>query len=139
MSALSGPRAVEASEDRVDHRGVDGIEQRTRNVPVGQVAGWEAAVIDHHRAVLAALAAKVQAGTHVSNSRDEIGGTTLSFDLWPGHPHEAEVRRLLADVRNQIIPLWEKVEEHNKGTPAEPSCKVTFYCGQHLAYGDGDA
>jgi hypothetical protein len=108
-------------------------------IPVGQVAGWEAAVIDHHRAVLAALAAKVQAGAHVSNSRDEIGGTTLSFDLWPGHPHEAEVRRLLADVRTQIIPLWEKVEEHNKGNPADPSCKVTFYCGQHLAYGDGDA
>jgi len=108
-------------------------------IPIGQAAGWEAAVVDHHRAVLNALAAKVQAGTHVSNTRDEIGGTTLSFDLWPGHPHEADVRRLLADVRSQIIPLWEKVEEHNKANPAEPGCKVTFYCGQHLAYSDGDA
>ena len=68
-----------------------------------------------------------------------LGGTTLSFDLWPGHPFEADVRRLLADVRNQIIPLWEKVEEHNKANPPEPSCKVSFYCGQHLAYSDGDA
>lgn len=108
-------------------------------VPLGQAAGWEAAVIDHHRAVLTALAAKVQAGTHVSNSRDEIGGTTISFDLWPGHPHETEVRRLLADVRERIIPLWEKVEEHNRNNPSEPSCKVTFYCGQHLAYGDGES
>jgi len=108
-------------------------------IPIGQAAGWEAAVVDHHRAVLNALAAKVVAGTHVSNTRDEIGGTTLSFDLWPGHPYEAEVRRLLADVRGQIIPLWEKVEAYNKQEPAEPSCKVTFYCGQHLAYSDGDA
>jgi len=107
-------------------------------IPVGQAAGWEAAVIDHHRAVLTALAAKVHAGTHVSSSRDEIGGTTLSFDLWPGHPHEAEVRRLLADVRSQVIPLWEKVEGHNKENPAEASCKVTFYCGQHLMYAEGE-
>jgi len=107
-------------------------------IPLGQAAGWEAAVVDHHRAVLTALAAKVQAGIRVSNSRDEIGGTTLSFDLWPGHPHVGEVRRLLADVRGQIIPLWEKVEEHNRQHPTESNCKVTFYCGQHLTYGDGE-
>ncbi len=108
-------------------------------IPLGHAAGWEAAVVDHHRAVLTALAAKVQAGTHVSNSRDEIGGTTLAFDLWEGHPFEPEVRRLLADVRERIIPLWDKVEEHNREHPTEPSRKVTFYCGQHLAYEDGEA
>lgn len=107
-------------------------------IPLGQASGWEAAVVDHHRAVLTALAAKVQAGTHVSHLRDEIGGTTLSFDLWPDHPHEAEVRQLLTEVRGRIIPLWEKVEEYNREHPAESNCKVTFYCGQHLAYGDSE-
>jgi hypothetical protein len=95
--------------------------------------------VDHHRAVLNALAANVVGGTHVSRSSDEIGGTTLSFDLWPGHPHETEVRRLLASIRNQVIPLWEKVEEHNREHPAESDCKVTFYCGQYLVQPDGEA
>jgi hypothetical protein len=133
-------RLVSDGRVRLENRG-DGIYCVTEQclIPVGQAAGWEAAVVDHHRAVLNALAAKVVGGTHISRSSDEIGGTTLSFDLWPGHPHETEVRRLLASIRNQVIPLWEKVEEHNRENPAEPACKVTFYCGQYLVQPEGDA
>jgi hypothetical protein len=105
-------------------------------IPIGQAAGWEAAIIDHHRAVLNALACKVAGGSHVSRASDEIGGSTLSFDVWPGHPHETEVRKLLADVRDRIIPLWEKVETYNRDHPAEPNCKVVFYCGQHVVQED---
>jgi hypothetical protein len=107
-------------------------------IPLGQAAGWEAAIVDHHRAVLNALAAKVGRGSHVSRATDEIGGTTLSFDLWPGHPHEAEVRQLLAAVRSQIIPLWEKVEAYNGAHQGAPSYEVTFYCGQHVVEEDGE-
>ena len=107
-------------------------------IPVGQAAGWEAAIVNHHRAMLTALAAKVVGGSHVARAADEIGGTTLSFDLWPEHPYEAEVRRLLATVRSQVIPLWDKVEAYNREHATEPSCKVTFYCGQHLVEEDGD-
>jgi len=104
----------------------------------GPAAGWEAAVVDHHRAVLNALAAKVVGGSHVSRASDEIGGTTVSFDLWTGHPLETEVRRLLATVRNQVVPLWEKVEAYNREHPNDPQCKVTFYCGQHVTQEDGE-
>ncbi len=107
-------------------------------IPLGQAAGWEAAIVDHHRAVLNALAVKVGRGSHVSRATDEIGGTTLSFDLWPGHPHETEVRQLLATVRSQIIPLWEKVEAYNGASQVTPSYAVTFYCGQHVVEEDGD-
>jgi hypothetical protein len=31
-----------------------------------------------------------------------------------GHPREQEVRKLLATVRRQLIPLWEEVAEYNK-------------------------
>jgi len=101
-------------------------------IPVGHAAGWEAAVIDHHRAVLNALAAKVASGKHVSAAKDEIGGTTLCFDLWPGHPREAEVRQLLAQVRKQVVPLWDEVVAHNREHKPDVTYSVTFYCGQNL-------
>jgi hypothetical protein len=101
-------------------------------IPLGEAAGWEAAVIDHHRAVLKALAAKVVRGKHVSAAADEIGGTTLSFDLWPGHPREQEVRKLLATTRRQVADLWEEVAAYNKDHRPQETYSVTFYCGQNV-------
>jgi hypothetical protein len=101
-------------------------------IPVGEAAGWEAAVIDHHRAVLSALAAKLVSGKHVAAAADEVGGTTWSFDLWPGHPREKEVRRLLASVREQVVPLWNEVAEYNREHRPAQTYKVTVYCGQYL-------
>jgi hypothetical protein len=113
------------------HDGVYCVTDRCL-IPVGQAAGWEAAVIDHHRAVLKALAAKVVSGKHVSASADEVGGTTLSFDLWPGHPREQEVRRLLSTVRRDVVGLWEDVSAYNRENRPENTYTVTFYCGQYL-------
>jgi len=101
-------------------------------VPIGESAGWEAAVIDHHRAALSALAAKLVSGKHVSAAGDEVGGTTLSFDLWPGHPKEKEVRRLLAALRQTAVPLWEEVAAYNREHRPAQTYKVTVYCGQYL-------
>jgi hypothetical protein len=105
-------------------------------VPLGQAAGWEAALVDHHRAVLSALAAKVGSGRHTSAAADEVGGTTLSFDLWPRHPKEKDVRQLLASVRGQILPLWEEVEAYDRLHRPDATYKVTFYCGQYLVEED---
>lgn len=101
-------------------------------VPVGESAGWEAAVIDHHRAVLSALAAKLVSGKHVSAAADEVGGTTWSFDLWPGHPKEREVRQLLGSLRKQVVPLWEEVAAYNREHRPAHTYEVTVYCGQYL-------
>lgn len=101
-------------------------------IPVGESAGWEASVIDHHRAVLTALAAKLVSGPHRSAAQDEVGGTTLSFDLWSGHPLEDEVRQLLADTRKRVIKLWEAVEGHNSMNAHKVEFNVTYYCGQYL-------
>ncbi|MGC4065100.1 MAG: hypothetical protein QM784_10735 [Polyangiaceae bacterium] len=117
----------------------DGIYCATERclIPVGEAAGWEAAVIDHHRAVLNALAAKLTGGKHVSAAADEVGGTTLAFDLWPGHPKEQEVRKLLSTVRQQVIPMWNEVAEYNRVNRPEETYKVTFYFGQYLV-GEND-
>jgi hypothetical protein len=104
-------------------------------IPVGETAGWEAAVIDHHRVVLAAIASKLAGRARTSTPADEVGGTTLTFDLWPGHPREQEVRGLLRTTRAQLLPLWEEVEEFNgaQATHASgESYQVHFYCGQYV-------
>jgi predicted transcriptional regulator len=108
-------------------------------IPVGQAAGWEAAIVDHHRAVLAALAAKVANGKHVSAADDEVGGTTITYDLWPGHPREREVRQLLADTRKKAIPLWDEITEYNQDHASDITCQVTFYCGQYVVEEEEDA
>lgn len=103
-------------------------------IPVGGEAGWEAAVIDHHRAVLNALASKIGQDKPSSAKGDEHGGTTLTFELWPGHPLEDEVRKALATTRGNVIPLWERVAEHNRqhAGPSEREYQVHFYCGQYI-------
>ena len=112
----------------------DGVYCATERclIPLGEAAGWEAAIVDHHRAVVNAVAAKVVGGRHVSAAADEVGGTTLAFDLWPGHPYEAEVRRLLSAVRQQVLPLWEEVSAYNREHRPADTYKATFYCGQYL-------
>lgn len=139
---LSMPRAaLDAALDKLVLDGRIRLEPRADGeycvtdhclIPVGEAAGFEAAVIDHHRAVLNALAAKITGGSHASARNDEVGGTTLTFDLWPGHPHEAEVRRLLQATREATIPLWDRVTEYNEQHAAEGGYQVNFYFGQYL-------
>lgn len=135
------PPALDAAVQHLEAEGRIRVERRPDGVfyatdhcliPVGETVGWEAAIIDHHRAVLTAVAAKVVSGARRSAATDEVGGTTLSFDLWPGHPREREVRQLLSSARQQSIRLWEEVTEYNKGALPENAYTVTFYCGQYL-------
>ncbi len=105
-------------------------------IPIGETAGWEAAVVDHHRTVLNALAAKITSGNRTSTRSDEVGGTTLTFDLWPGHPHEKAVRQLLATSRATILPLWEEVSQYNKENHQKDGYQVHFYCGQYVVEED---
>jgi hypothetical protein len=101
-------------------------------IAVGETAGWEAAVIDHHGAVLNAIAAKLSKGARTSAAADEVGGTTLTFDLWPGHPQEQHVRSLLRTTREAVLPLWEQAEAHSREHPGRETYRVHFYCGQYL-------
>jgi predicted transcriptional regulator len=103
--------------------------------PIGEAAGWEAAIVDHHRAVLNAIAARVS-GSHSSEPNDEVDGRTLRFDLWPGHPKEREVRRLLAETRAAASLLWEEVNEWSKNVSCSRAYQVHFYFGQYVVADD---
>jgi hypothetical protein len=127
--------SILTADGRVSHRLEGSASFYTAEdvlIPIGETAGWEAAVVDHHRTVLNALAAKITSGNRTSARSDEVGGTTLTFDLWPGHPHEHAVRKLLASTRATILPLWEEVTAFNKETEGKDPYQVHFYCGQYV-------
>ena len=104
----------------------------TVQVPVGAAVGWAGAVIDHYQTVCTAIVTKLQMGSGVSLPQDIVGGATLGFDIYPGHPHEAEVYALLRTVRADVNLLWEKVAAYNREHPVPDSRKrkVHFYFGQ---------
>ena len=123
----------EAGRIRRDSRGgVEVLSAEQVLISVGESAGWEAAVVDHHRVVLNAIAAKLGSQARSSAAADEVGGTTLTFALWPGHPHEQQVRGLLRTTRAQMLPLWEQVEAYNRDNPREGAYQVHYYCGQYV-------
>lgn len=110
------------------------LTTQTVVIPVGTEQGWEVAVFDHFRAVANAIASKVRKGTPYSSQTDLIGGATLSFDVYSGHPYEAEIYGLLTRVRADINTLWNKVATYNQRHPAtdRKKRKVVFYFGQNI-------
>jgi hypothetical protein len=103
-------------------------------IPVGSEAGWESAVFDHYRAVCAALANKMRLGGASLAARELIGGTTSSFDVYPGHPYEAEIKSLLTRVRSEIGEVWQRAAAYNAShpPPEDKVEKVIFYAGQNF-------
>lgn len=115
----------------------DGYIARTLTVPVNSSKGWEAAVWDHFQAVVTAIGIKLQRGAPKSGAEDTVGGATLSFDVYPGHPHQEEVYGLLKRVRTDVNQLWSDVAGHNRqNPPPEGSARVTFYFGQSVVEED---
>ncbi|MDX2022999.1 MAG: hypothetical protein SF187_22385 [Deltaproteobacteria bacterium] len=99
-------------------------------VPAGAAQGWEASVYDHFHSVVQTICIKLEQGA-VSHSRDRVGGSTYAFDIWPGHPHEAEVLRTLEEFRERNSSLRSKVQAYNKQVSApQERMKVTIYAGQ---------
>jgi hypothetical protein len=146
ISTRLGPNAKQVqetleeleSEGRVQREpGTGRYRAGTMTIAVGDRAGWEAAVLDHFQGVAKAIAAKVRLAPG-SDHRDRIGGATLSFDVYPGHPLEAEVLGLLSDVRSRVNELWTRLTAHNRihPIPDQDKIKVTFYLGQNVEQPD---
>jgi hypothetical protein len=98
--------------------------------PLGEAHGWEAAVFDHFQAMVTTICRKLgDAGAPAL--ADEIGGSTYTLEVWPGHPMEEEVRGELAAFRTRLGELRDRVVRHNRGVtvPARRS-KVVVYGGQ---------
>ncbi|MCH2109547.1 MAG: hypothetical protein MK135_09465 [Polyangiaceae bacterium] len=109
--------------------------------PVGANAGWEAAILDHYRAmvktlvqVLPELAAPGQNPQRVNPQ----GGYTYAFDIWPEHPLEKEVNGSLSDARRQLSDLRKRVDATNQRLTRPPEIhKVVIYGGQSSQLHEG--
>lgn len=97
-------------------------------------AGWEAAVFDHFQAVANAIAAKLEARAEGATEKRPVGGSTLHYGIYPGHPFEAEVLGFLERVRGEANHLWNRVRAYNRAHPFDESTatRVTFYFGQNV-------
>lgn len=136
-AAVSAALGQLESDGRVQRRGHDldaRFEAKLFSVPVGSEVGWESAVYDHFQAVTSAIAGKLQHSGARSLKSDIIGGATLSFDLYPGHPQEKRVYGLLQSVRSSVNALWQEVRRANEARPIcdDERIKVTFYFGQNV-------
>lgn len=125
VSEIHGDGTVRYASERFD-------------VPVGAEGGWEAAVLDHFQAMVAAICVKLRSGSSRSQQDDATGGGTFTFGVWPGHPLEPEARAMLAAVRAMVNDLRERVDRHNaNAAPPAVQTPVVFYMGQYVKSDDG--
>lgn len=119
----------------------EGNTFRALNFAVGLdgVQGWEAAVFDHFSAMAQAIVRKVKLGRKAGN--DTIGGSTFTFNVYPGHPNYNRVLALLEHTRQEVKRLWLDTTEYNCRHPdggSSGKVKVRFYFGQDVTKsGDG--
>lgn len=99
-------------------------------VSVDAAVGWEAAVFDHFQAVVKTICARL---TTDGNLPYATGGSTYSFDVWPGHPLQGEVLNLLSELRQKVSDLRTRVRVFNDSHRRPHGYQhVTFYGGQSV-------
>lgn len=106
-------------------------------IPLGATAGWEAAVFDHFQAVVKTVCCRLRQGT---DTRTLAGGSTYTFDVWPGHPLAETAYSVLHSMRTQLSELRQKIEEYNQthGVPEEHD-QVLVYAGQCVLSQPGES
>ena len=103
------------------------------DVPLGASHGWEAAVLDHFQAMIAAVTTKLALSSSRARSEDVVGGSTWTLDVWEGHPLEREALGTLSRVRAAIEDLRQRIDAHNaKSTRDGGEKKIVFYMGQYV-------
>jgi hypothetical protein len=72
-----------------------------------------------------------------AKENDVIGGSTYTFVVWPGHPHEQEVLETLAKYRATESDLRKRVDAYNDehGLPPKRT-RVVSYTGQCMTEED---
>lgn len=116
-------------ENTVD--GAPGYQAKSIVIPLGARAGFEAAVYDHFRALVKTIVCKLHQDADDARPDDRIGGSTYSFEVWPGHPYSARVYAQLARFRDETSTLRREVDEHNARVERPGRYdRVTTYMGQ---------
>jgi hypothetical protein len=108
-------------------------------IPRGTSGGWEAAVFDHYQAVVTAISTKLRLGASAAAS-ENVGGSTYSYFVWPGHPLEQEVFGLLRRLRSEAAGLRQRVDAVNATMQKkrDEMTRVIAYVGQTVVEAEGD-
>jgi len=95
-------------------------------------------VFDHFKAMVNTIAGKLRENRSAPSLSDQVGGSTWSFDIWSGHPLEAEVYGTLGRLRTMLVDLRARVDGVNAHSPeSTDSTRVVVYAGQYII-GDHD-
>jgi DNA-binding Lrp family transcriptional regulator len=136
---------TEAVEPRVERLVSEGRLQRTEEdgialyqavrlvLPLGSTAGWEAAVFDHFKALVATIIRRLPEKSIPPSLADSVGGSTYTFSVWPGHPMADEVYGTLKRFRSELSAMRDRAAKINdeEGVP-EAHTRTVIYVGQSL-------
>ena len=129
--------ALLTSDARIRSIDLDGEEAFTCEqcvISYGDSVGWEAAVFDHYHSMVSGIIIKLNLGRTTALPQDAVGGSTYGFDIYEGHPLEAEALGMLRETRERASELRGRVDAHNAGVELETKKqqKVVFYVGQSV-------
>jgi hypothetical protein len=111
----------------------DYYSARDFNIPLNSPLGWEAAVFDHFQACVQTICSRLRENSRFASAEDMVGGSTYSFDIWPGHPLESEVLQCLKRFRRVHSALRQRVDDYNaKHRLPDEYTQVVMYGGQCL-------
>ena len=126
---------------RIEELDVDGeVRYRARAlvIPLGAPIGWEAAVFDHFKALVTTVLSRLREN-RAAALEDQVGGSTYTIDVWPGHPLADEVHGSLGRIRSMLGDLRARVTAFNGDRELpEVHTRVVIYAGQSVIREGGD-
>ena len=142
VSALEGPVQRLLADGRIQRTESNGVARYSAHalvVPLGAAVGWEAAVFDHFKALVATVLSRLNENRATALD-DRVGGGTYTIDVWPGHPMEGEVFGTLTRLRSMLTEMRERVAKFNaeRDVP-ETHTRVVIYAGQCLFHEEEDS
>ena len=137
LDAALGRLGAEGRVSREDHPSGPRLRANQLVIPLGAELGWEAAVLDHFHAMVGTICRRL-AARRPSSAEDTTGGSTYTYEVWPGHPLEAEARSVLSRFRSAQSDLRKRVRAHNDALSSIPAdaYRVVVYGGQHVLEDD---
>lgn len=107
-------------------------------IPLGAEGGWEGAVFDHFKALVATVVSRLR-GNQPTALADCVGGSTYTIEVWRGHPREDEVLGTLRRLRATLSEMRNRVVE--AGEPPDGALgrkRITIYLGQSVVEEEAD-
>ncbi|MBN1652680.1 MAG: hypothetical protein JXA30_02775 [Deltaproteobacteria bacterium] len=119
---------------RIEVQGTDAdasYSSRELEVRIDASVGWEAAFFDHYQSMVKTMCQRLSKVNKPTDKKGRIGGSTYTFDIWPGHPLAEQAYSCLARFREQHGALYDKIEKYNadNGIPKKYN-QIVVYGGQ---------